>query len=77
MCGAGDSTGSSSGLASRSCDSTGAGSEDRLAEALGALELQLTADELAAIEAAVPAAEVAGDRYDEHGMATLDSERRA
>jgi aryl-alcohol dehydrogenase-like predicted oxidoreductase len=49
----------------------------RLAEALGALDLTLTADELAAIEAAVPAAEVAGDRYDEHGMATLDSERRA
>jgi len=49
----------------------------RLAEALGALQLKLTADELAAIEAAVPAAEVAGDRYDEHGMATLDSERRA
>jgi aryl-alcohol dehydrogenase-like predicted oxidoreductase len=48
----------------------------RLAEALGALELTLTADELAAIEAAVPAAEVAGDRYDSHGMATLDSERR-
>jgi aryl-alcohol dehydrogenase-like predicted oxidoreductase len=48
----------------------------RLAEALGALELTLTADELAAIEEAVPAAEVAGDRYDEHGMATLDSERR-
>jgi len=48
----------------------------RLAEALGALELTLTPDELAAIEAAVPAAEVAGDRYDEHGMATLDSERR-
>jgi aryl-alcohol dehydrogenase-like predicted oxidoreductase len=49
----------------------------RLAEALGALDLTLTADELAAIEAAVPAGEVAGDRYDEHGMATLDSERRA
>ena len=49
----------------------------RLAEALGALQLKLTADELAAIEAAVPAAEVAGGRYDEHGMATLDSERRA
>jgi len=47
----------------------------RLAEALGALELKLTADELAAIEAAVPASSVAGDRYDSHGMATLDSER--
>ncbi len=47
----------------------------RLAEALGALDLKLTAGELAEIEAAVPAGEVAGDRYDEHGMATLDSER--
>jgi aryl-alcohol dehydrogenase-like predicted oxidoreductase len=47
----------------------------RLAEALGALELTLTADELAVIEAAVPAGAVAGDRYDEHGMAILDSER--
>jgi hypothetical protein len=27
------------------------------------------------IEAAVPAGAVAGDRYDEHGMAILDSER--
>jgi len=25
----------------------------------------------------VPPGAVAGDRYDEHGMATLDSERRA
>jgi aryl-alcohol dehydrogenase-like predicted oxidoreductase len=48
---------------------------DRLPEALGALELDLTDGELAAIEAAVPAASVAGDRYDEHGMAGLDSER--
>lgn len=50
---------------------------DRLAEALGALELSLTADELAAIETAVPASAVAGDRYDEHGMAILDSEPSA
>jgi aryl-alcohol dehydrogenase-like predicted oxidoreductase len=48
---------------------------DRLAEALGALELALTADELTAIEEAVPAAKVAGARYDEHGMVTLDSEK--
>ena len=47
----------------------------RLAEALGALELALTPDELAAIEAAVPAGAVAGYRYDEPGMAILDSER--
>jgi aryl-alcohol dehydrogenase-like predicted oxidoreductase len=48
---------------------------DRLAEALGALELRLTPAELAAIEAAVPAGQVAGDRYDAGGMASLDSER--
>jgi aryl-alcohol dehydrogenase-like predicted oxidoreductase len=48
---------------------------DRLAEALGALELRLTAGELAAIEAAVPPGEVAGDRYDAGGMASLDSEK--
>jgi aryl-alcohol dehydrogenase-like predicted oxidoreductase len=47
----------------------------RLAEALAALDLTLTPAELAAIEAAVPAGEVAGDRYDAHSMAALDSER--
>src|SRR5262245_32267401 len=50
---------------------------DRLAEALGAPDLTLTADELAAIETAVPASSVAGDRYDEAGMAVLDSEQPA
>jgi aryl-alcohol dehydrogenase-like predicted oxidoreductase len=48
---------------------------DRLAEALAALDLTLTPGELAAIEAAIPADQVAGDRYDSHGMASLDSER--
>jgi len=48
---------------------------DRLAEALGALELTLTPGELAAIEAAIPADQVAGDRYDPGGMASLDSEK--
>jgi aryl-alcohol dehydrogenase-like predicted oxidoreductase len=48
---------------------------DRLAEAVSALELRLTADDLAAIEAAVPAGQVAGDRYDAAGMASLDSEK--
>jgi aryl-alcohol dehydrogenase-like predicted oxidoreductase len=47
----------------------------RLSEALAALDLDLTPAELAAIEAAVPAGEVAGDRYDTHSMAGLDSER--
>jgi aryl-alcohol dehydrogenase-like predicted oxidoreductase len=50
---------------------------DRLAEALGSLELTLGAGELAALEAAVPAGEVAGDRYDAGSMAALDSERPA
>jgi hypothetical protein len=31
--------------------------------------------DLAAIEAAVPHNAAAGERYDAHGMATLDSER--
>ncbi len=48
---------------------------DRLAEALGALDITLTADELSAIEKAVPAGAVAGDRYDAPQMAALDSER--
>jgi aryl-alcohol dehydrogenase-like predicted oxidoreductase len=48
---------------------------DRLAEAIAALDLALSPGELAAIEAAVPAGAVAGDRYDEHQMARLDSER--
>jgi aryl-alcohol dehydrogenase-like predicted oxidoreductase len=48
---------------------------DRLAEALGALDLTLTAEELSAIEQAVPAGAVAGDRYDAPQMAALDSER--
>jgi aryl-alcohol dehydrogenase-like predicted oxidoreductase len=53
----------------------GARRRDRLAEALGALSLELTADDLAEIERAVPAGAVAGDRYHAPQMATLDSER--
>jgi len=49
---------------------------DRLAEALGALDLRLDPAELAALEAAVPAAQVAGDRYDPGQMASLDSEKQ-
>lgn len=48
---------------------------DRLAEALGALDLKLDAEDLVRIERAVPAAAVAGTRYDAHQMAILDSER--
>ena len=53
----------------------GARRRDRLAEAIGALEIELSAEELAAIEAAVPADAVAGTRYDSYGMRTLDSEK--
>jgi len=53
----------------------GARRRDRLEEALGARELELSADDLAAIEAAVPPGAAAGERYDEQQMAVLDSER--
>jgi pyridoxine 4-dehydrogenase len=53
----------------------GARSRERLAEALGALELELDAADLEAIEEAVPAEAAAGERYDEGQMAVLDSER--
>jgi aryl-alcohol dehydrogenase-like predicted oxidoreductase len=48
---------------------------DRLAEALGALDLRLDADEQAALEAAVPPGQVAGTRYDAGQMSSLDSEK--
>lgn len=53
----------------------GARRRDRLAEALGALDLKLTPDDLAQIEQTVPLDAVAGDRYDAQAMARLDSER--
>ncbi len=53
----------------------GARSRERLAEALGALDLRLSAGDLAAIEAAVPAGAAAGDRYPDFMRAELDSER--
>jgi aryl-alcohol dehydrogenase-like predicted oxidoreductase len=53
----------------------GARRRDRLAEALGSLDLVLTPDDLAAVEEAVPRGAAAGDRYNAHGMASLDSER--
>lgn len=48
---------------------------ERLAEAIAALELELTEDDLAAIARAAPPEAVAGERYDERQMAMLDSER--
>ncbi|MEV5479528.1 MULTISPECIES: aldo/keto reductase [Streptomyces] len=53
----------------------GARRRDRLAEALGSLDVPLDADDLAAIERAIPAGAAAGDRYPAEQMAHLDSER--
>ncbi|MEV6250508.1 aldo/keto reductase [Streptomyces sp. NPDC051742] len=52
----------------------GARRRDRLAEALGALDVTLDAADLAAIEEAVPAGAAAGERYPAAQMAHLDSE---
>lgn len=53
----------------------GARTRERLAESLGALEVELTPDEVAAIEALIPVDAVAGERYHAEQMAVLDSER--
>jgi aryl-alcohol dehydrogenase-like predicted oxidoreductase len=53
----------------------GARRRDRLAEALGALDVTLTPEDLSAIERAVPPGAAAGDRYGAQQMALLDSER--
>jgi aryl-alcohol dehydrogenase-like predicted oxidoreductase len=53
----------------------GARRRDRLHEALGALDVQLTTADLEAIERAVPRDAAAGARYAQPQMAMLDSER--
>jgi aryl-alcohol dehydrogenase-like predicted oxidoreductase len=53
----------------------GARKRERLAEALGAIDITLTPRELELIDAAVPAEAVAGARYAPEQMAMLDSER--
>jgi aryl-alcohol dehydrogenase-like predicted oxidoreductase len=53
----------------------GARRRNRLKEALGALDVELTPEDVSAIEGAVPQAAVAGERYDARQMAILDSER--
>src|SRR6266545_3757246 len=53
----------------------GARTRERLAESLGALEVELPPDDLARIEAALPVEAVAGERYQAEQMAILDSER--
>lgn len=52
----------------------GARRRDRLSEALGAMDVELTPEDLAAIEEAVPAGAAAGERYPAAQMAHLDSE---
>lgn len=47
----------------------------QMEEALGALSLELSPEELAKLEETVPAEKVAGQRYDKHSMAHLDSEK--
>jgi aryl-alcohol dehydrogenase-like predicted oxidoreductase len=54
----------------------GARRRDRLAESLGALDLDLTPADFAAIEAAAPRGAAAGQRYAPAQMAALDSERK-
>jgi aryl-alcohol dehydrogenase-like predicted oxidoreductase len=53
----------------------GARRRERLAEALGALDIELTQSELKAIDAVAPEGSIAGTRYAEEQMHMLDSER--
>jgi aryl-alcohol dehydrogenase-like predicted oxidoreductase len=53
----------------------GARRRERLSEALGALDLELTAGDLAEIEETIPADAAAGERYGTEQLAVLDSER--
>jgi aryl-alcohol dehydrogenase-like predicted oxidoreductase len=54
----------------------GARRRDRLAEALGSLDVVLSPDDIAAFEKAVPKNAAAGARYPQAQLAMLDSERR-
>jgi aryl-alcohol dehydrogenase-like predicted oxidoreductase len=53
----------------------GARTRAQLAESLGALDVDLSPEEVRRLEEAIPASAVAGARYQEQGMRTLDSER--
>jgi len=53
----------------------GARTRERLAESLGALDLELSAEDMEAIERAVPEGSAVGDRYNAQQMTALDSER--
>ncbi|MGZ4232252.1 MAG: aldo/keto reductase [Solirubrobacteraceae bacterium] len=54
----------------------GARTRERLTEALGALQLDLSDEDVARIEQAMPADAALGDRYPAAQMGQLDSERR-
>lgn len=54
----------------------GARSRAQLGESLGAADLVLDASDLARIDSAIPPGAAKGNRYPDHQMATLDSERR-
>ena len=54
----------------------GARRRDRLHEALGALELELTGEDLERIEDALPPGAAAGGRYADWALADLDSEKQ-
>jgi pyridoxine 4-dehydrogenase len=53
----------------------GARTRAQLAESAGALAVTLTEADRAQLDAIAPPGAAAGDRYDAHGMASLDSER--
>ena len=54
----------------------GARRRDRLAEALGALDVKLTASDLAALAKALPPGAAAGERYPAAALAHMDSEKK-
>ena len=54
----------------------GARRRDRLAEALGALDVKLSPDDLAALARALPPGAAAGERYPAAALAHLDSEKK-
>ena len=53
----------------------GARSRERLEEALGALDVELTPEDQSRLEEALPPGAAAGERYPAPQMAHLDSER--
>jgi aryl-alcohol dehydrogenase-like predicted oxidoreductase len=53
----------------------GARTPERLREALGSVEIELSVDDLAALDRAIPPGAAVGERYPEPQMAALDSER--